>query len=79
MHHTISDECGGLKVADISTEYNAGVGLPTSNVVSVTVIRTSNKDYPKLTKKLERRIGEKVGSNVAVQMKFTTIEGNTIS
>ncbi len=79
VHHTVSDDYKDLKVADISTEYNAGVGLPTSNVVTVTVIRTSDKSYPKLAKTLERRIDAKVGGNVAVQVKFTTIEGDTKS
>ncbi|WP_266076328.1 TIGR00341 family protein [Haladaptatus caseinilyticus] len=75
VHHTISEEYPMLEVGDVTTEYNAGVLLPRSKSVTVTVIRTSERNYPKLARKLDARISKRVDDDVEVKVHFVTFEG----
>ncbi|WP_458206577.1 TIGR00341 family protein [Haladaptatus sp. NG-SE-30] len=75
VHSTIEEEYPSLEVGGVTTEYNAGLLLPRSKNVSVTVIRTSDRDYPKLAQKLDVRISQKADGGVNVQVKFITFEG----
>ena len=75
VQQTIGEEYERLELASVSTEYRGGLFVPGSETVTVSVVRTSDRDYEGLSRVLERRIAERTGSEVSVQVHFIDYEG----
>ena len=71
------DEREGLELAAVSTRFNSGPAFARSNVVTVTAVKTSDREFAGLDGTIERRVTARTGREVNVRTKFVTVEGTT--
>ena len=69
-----NDEYSSLELANVKTEYDAGVVLGDDPTVTVTVSRASDTEYNQLAEDLREDISARTDQPVTVQVRFVDYE-----